>query len=241
MIKIKFFVKELTEQISIIQDFLKRKNNLSNYIAKCFDIDINLPKQKRDKEIKEKITKLYYEKFEEMKNSCAKFQSAWDNSATFINEELINIFGKEFFFECKGFINLNPIFPRYLETKSFDIHTDCDDEEMLFSSTHEIIHFVWFEIWKENFPNTLPIECEFPNLIWFISELAIEPIFRFSNLKELSSCNPAYDYFYTDKLGNKTLAETANEIFASSKNINDFQIKIYNAFKDNEEIYKLIK
>ena len=59
----------------------------------------------------------------------------------------------------------------------------------------------------------------------------IELIFKFSNLKKITTLNPAYDSFYEEKIDGKTLAEIANDFYQSSTNIHDFQIKIYDSFK----------
>ena len=113
----------------------------------------------------------------------------------------------------------------------FDLHYECTEEYMLINTVHELVHFAWFEIWKENFPDHKPQEYDWPHLDWLISEIVIEPIFRFSNLKKITTLNPAYEYFYEEKIDGKTLADIANDFYQSSTNIHDFQIKIYDFFK----------
>ena len=113
----------------------------------------------------------------------------------------------------------------------FDLHYECSDDYVLLNAVHEISHFAWFEIWQKIFPNHNPELYEQPHLDWLISEIAIEPIFRFSMLHSLSPHHPAYDYFYEQKIDDKTIVKIANEIYQASSNINDFQIKIYNFFK----------
>lgn len=230
MINVKFEVISLEEQIHIIEDFLSAKNPTSQYVAETLGFDITLAKAKR----KKIITNLYHEKQVEMQSATARFQQAWDNTRDFINNEFVKIFSKEFSFDCVVRVNLNPTFPRFLQEKMFDLHYQCTDEYVLLNTVHEIVHFAWFEIWKENFPAHNPEEYDWPHLDWLISEIATEPIFRFSNLKNLSTLNPAYDYFYTEKIDGKTIADIANNLYQTSENINDFQIKMYNFFKKND-------
>ena len=93
------------------------------------------------------------------------------------------------------------------------------------------LHFVWFKIWEKNFPEINKEEYECPNLSWLISEIAIEPLFKFSELSKLSKQKPAYEYFYTERINGKTISEIANEIYENSKDINDFQKRMFEYFK----------
>ena len=229
MIEVKFKEKTLRDQIAIIKDFLSDINDMSIVIADYFGVDIYQDIQSKDSDIEEKVTRLYNERKPEFEKSINHFQQLWDSKSKFINRELTKVFGKEFTFECDAYINLNPVWPRYLDTHSFDVNIDADDNFLLASATHEICHFIWFSIWKENFPNCSRECYDYPHLEWLISEIVVEPIFKFSNLKELS-ITPAYDYFYTDSVNGETVVDIANRIYSESENISDFQYKIYDYF-----------
>ena len=226
MINVRFEVISLSEQIDIIESFFSSGISTSQLITDTLGFDISLSKAERDKI----ITKLYQENQNEMQSAAERFQQAWDNTRDFINIEFVKIFGKEFSFNCCARINLNPISPRFLQEKMFDLHYECTEEYMLLNTVHELVHFAWFEIWKENFPDHKPEEYDWPHLDWLISEIVIEPIFKFSNLKKITTLNPAYDYFYEEKIDGKTLADIANLLYQNSANINDFQKNIYNFF-----------
>ena len=175
-----------------------------------------------------------------MQKAVQKFQEFWNKKQNFINKELFKIFGREFNFNCIAYVNLNPVWPRYLKEKAFDVNYNASKDFLLSSCVHEIIHFIWFDIWKGNFKNYKEDDFEYPNLVWLCSEIAVEPIFRFSKLIELSKDNPAYDYFYTEKIGLKSVAEIANEIYKSSKDINEFQSKLY-TFLESIDVGRLIR
>ena len=204
MINVKFEVINIQQQIQIIKSFLSSKDQTSEYIANFFKLDIN---NVSNQEIETKLTKIYDKRIKDLNETSLRFQKIWDKNLQNINNELIKIFGKEFNFECSAYVNLNPVWPRYLNEKCFDVNLDATDEYLLSASVHEIIHFIWFEIWKDNFTQINRKDYDYPNLSWLISEIAIEPIFRFSKLKDLSNANPAYDYFYTDKINNKTIVD----------------------------------
>jgi len=239
MINVKFEVMSKENQIRIIQDFLSSENDLSNIIATYFNIE--LKDFNNENKIKLIVENNYDLRIKDLEKSKIRFQKVWDENQEFLNNEFKQIFKENFDFNCKAYVNLNPVWPRFLKKKSFDVNLDSNDGYLLLSSAHEIVHFIWFEIFKRNFPNIKKENYEYPNIAWFVSELAIEPIFEFSNLKKLSTSKPAYDYFYTDKIGDKTLAQIANQIFKESKNIDDFQKNMMAYFEKVENINKIIK
>ena len=116
------------------------------------------------------------------------------------------------------------------------------DEYLLSTCIHEILHFAWFELWKQNFPNIPQTEYEYPHPSWLISEIALEPLFRFSKLKNLITDKFfAYEYFYHEKINNQTISSIANKIFSESENILKFQQKMFDYFYNNPKSKKLIK
>lgn len=235
MITVKFEVIDLESQIDILKDFLNTGGKTTEYIAKSLGFDGNEIFQN----FEEKIEKLYNKSLDEMKKKCVVFQKAWDNKKDFINKEFTKVFGRTFDFDCVARVNLNPIMPRFLDSKTFDINFECDEDFFLMTTCHEIAHFAWFTVFRENFPKPPATEYESPHRVWLISEIAIEPIFRFSKLHTLSKLHPAYDYFYLHKIKGQTVAEIANCLYKQSKNIKDFQKNMLNFF-DEEKAKKLI-
>ena len=228
MIKIKFEVLKLNKQTEIIEDFLLCDNQTSEYIKKFFKFDDSI-KSKRD--ISYGIAQLYNNRMCDLIDSANRFQILWDENSETLNKELFEIFGRQFEFDCIAYVNLNPIWPRFLEEKCFHVNVDAGDRYLLQSVMHEIVHFIWFEIWHQTFPKIPKSDYDYPNLSWIISEIAIEPIFRFSNLKNLCDEYPAYKYFYEEKIDGKTVTEIANKIYKDNKSIIDFQKTIYKFFK----------
>ena len=172
MINVKFHVLSLEDQISIIQSFLSSDSRQSRMVADYFGLNLkelhSLPERNRNIQIENVVTKLYNQKLEQMKGQVDVFQKAWDEKSDFINSEFRKIFGKEINLDCQGYVNLNPVWPRFLNHKSFDVNYKSNNDFLLLSCTHEIVHFAWFELWKSNFPehsdewacrNILQIRC----------------------------------------------------------------------------------
>src|SRR3989344_4942719 len=51
-------------------------------------------------------------------------------------------------------ISLNPICPRYIKQRTFDLFYKQKPQYMKSVAIHEILHFIYFEKWKKVFPKT---------------------------------------------------------------------------------------
>lgn len=236
MINVKFEVIDIESQIETLKSFIERGDDTAKFVAESLGLAVSSISQNFEKRIEE----LYNKNLDAMQKSCVVFQRVWDDKKDFINQEFIKVFGRAFDFDCVARVNLNPIMPRFLKNKTFDINFECDEDFSLLTTCHEIAHFAWFELLAENFPHISVSEYEYPSPVWLASEIAIEPIFRFSKLHTLSPACPAYEYFYTQKIGDCTVAETANNIYKKSKNFGDFQKKMLQFF-DKQKSEDLIK
>jgi len=232
MIKLKVEVKDLESQIEIIQSFLSKRSLFSEKIANYFsglENCFELQEDEKNELIKEKITKFYALRLKDMQEKAKQLQEVWNEKMDFINEEFIKIFGREFDYNCTCYVNLNPVYPRYIDSKSFDVNLDVTSDQFLSACAHEITHFAWFDVWKENFPNMKKRDRERPSKVWLISEIVVDPIFKYSRLKELSNIKPAYSYFYKEKIGNRNLIDLVREIY-QGKDIKEFQKDMFKLF-----------
>jgi hypothetical protein len=115
-----------------------------------------------------------------------------------------------------GNISLNPICPRYLDTRTFDIYYENSERGALGIALHEMVHFVWFDVWQNRFHDGMA-EYESPHLKWVFSEMAVDPIMRRD--KRLYEINPyfadgcAYGYFYEMKIEGKPILETLYDMY----------------------------
>lgn len=239
MINLEVKVKDLKSQIEIIQDFLDKRSLFSEKIANyfsglenCFD----LQEKEKNQLIKEKITKFYALRLKDMEEKTKHLQSVWDEKSEFINNEFIKIFGREFNYNCTCYVNLNPVYPRYIDSKSFDVNLDVTVDQFLSACAHEITHFAWFDVWKENFPNMKKRDRERPSKTWLISEIVVDPIFKYSKLKELSKIRPAYSYFYDEKIGDKKLIEVVREMY-KKYDLVEFQKEMFQMFLNMDTDY----
>ena len=113
---------------------------------------------------------------------------------------------------------MNPIEPRFLKEKYFDIFYLNSERGAIGESIHEIIHFFWFYVWNRVFGDSYD-EYERPSLKWILSEMVVESVmkdFRFSSInpyfpREHGGC--IYPYFFDMKAGDALILDTLDEMY----------------------------
>ena len=159
------------------------------------------------------ILKVYYqEKEASIQEKIVTYQQYWNQHKEQITEALTEAFQ----LDCSEILNdltcnitLNPVCPRFLEEKSFDLFYLNSEKGALGVTLHELIHFVWFVVWNKVFLDSYQ-EYESPTLKWLVSEMVVEAIM---SDERLSSLNPYYPrehggciypyFFYMEIEGNK--------------------------------------
>ena len=120
----------------------------------------------------------YFEKFEQenaavLHEKVSKYNAKWQEGRSQIVAALEEAFEcdlTEGFQDMRGYITFNCISPRYLENSSFDVFYLNSENGAIGLAIHEIIHFVWFYVWRKYF-NDDPEEYETPHLKWILSEM----------------------------------------------------------------------
>lgn len=179
----------------------------------------------------------YFSEFEKanrnmIKEKVERYNERWKKYCGQIREALeeafeINLADK--FNAMKGYVTYNPVCPRYLENSSFDVFYLNSEKGALGLSIHEIIHFVWFYVWKQIFLDDSK-EYETPHMKWILSEMVVEPIMRD---ERLASINPyfeagecVYPYFYSMRIEGKPILECLAEMYGCMT-IKDFMKESY--------------
>lgn len=110
-------------------------------------------------------------------------------------------------------MSFNPISPRYLDERAFDVFWRNSERGARGMALHEIIHFVWFHAWQQRFHDAQE-EYERPSLKWILSEMVVDPIMRDPRLAQI---NPyfadgcVYDYFYKMTVAGQPVLEVLDE------------------------------
>ena len=221
---VEFKVMTLEENIDLVKYAYKEKDktlDMYKYVTSLFlelkeikkDLDIN-------KQIEDIVNKRYYDNFDLLNQKITEYTNIWNKYNDIYLKRLSEYFGISNLKVSKIIANVGiiPIFPRYLDTCSFSIGI-VDEEKLIETTSHEILHLFWFKKWKEMFPNYKKEEFETPNLIWKYSEIVVDPILNSKDFNDIFKINyKAYDSFYELYDGEIKVMDKLKEIY--NKNIN---------------------
>lgn len=230
--------------IRIINNFLLNKNRSGfdwskTYSKKYPRLGKLIKKAKNQEEIKQISTNffkdLYNNNTEKLERVSKKFQKEWNKKGEkilSILSEVIEIKWPEDCKEMKSWISLNPICPRFIKQRSFDLYWRFSLKEMKETSLHEILHFIWFEKWKEVFPNYNEKEFESPHLIWKLSEIVPLAVLNDKRIQKIFKHKPSvYREWWIKRINGKPLLNHIQEIYDNKKSFADFMKKSWDFVK----------
>lgn len=222
--ELKFIYPDLTYNIDTIMQFLVDEQNdyWQEHIFSFYpQIDKTYYKQCSPTERRRYLETIFISIAEEneqlIHDKVNAYQAYWQLCKSQIIEALEDIFSVDLtnkLNDMHAYVTFNPISPRYLDSHSFDLFYLNSEKGAIGMAIHEIIHFVWFDVWHKLFQDT-PEEYETPHLKWILSEMVVDPIMRDERLK---SINPyfdtgcVYDYFYTLKINDQPILDILDEM-----------------------------
>lgn len=90
-------------------------------------------------------------------------------------------------------------------------------------TTHELLHFIYFEKWKSTFPKDDISKFEAPNEIWKLSELMPEIILNDKKIQQIFSYPfSTYKEYHNFSVNGKSVSKELQKIYENRKNFSDF-------------------
>jgi hypothetical protein len=111
--------------------------------------------------------------------------------------------------------------PRFLDTWSFSVYHGLPLNRMVGTAAHEITHFIYFEKWKEVFPDSDPKTFDSPHLEWHLSEImapiilndpSIAPLVLEGDVKARG-----YPAYQRTMLGEQSVMERFTELYEEER------------------------
>lgn len=142
------------------------------------------------------------------------------------------------FNDLTGNITLNPVCPRFLQERYFDVFYKNSERGALGLSIHEIIHYIWFYVWNRHFGDDYS-EYETPSLKWVLSEMVVESIMDDPRLASINPYYPrenggcVYGYFQDMIIRGRPILDTLRELYRS-RSITDYMETSYRYCLENE-------
>ena len=177
-----------------------------------------------------------------MNEKIEGYNAWWQENKQQIEAALTDAFEvdcSKLFSEMTCNISLNPISPRYLEEKSFEVFYLNSPKGALGMSLHEIIHFVWFYVWNQVFHDDYS-EYERPSMKWILSEMVVECIMKDTRLSSINPYFPRenggciYSYFFDMKVGEQLILDVIEEMY-KKYTIQDFMKNSYAFCLEHEQ------
>ena len=188
----------------------------------------------------EKIVTIHYnEHKDEIKKAVERYREIWKSYNDKYFEVLTNYlkadFDKNLSF-IHVLVGLMPVNPRNLEDCSFSLNINLTDEELIEKCAHETCHFVWFNKWKELYPNCPSNLYDSPNIPWRYSEMVVDPILNSEEIQKVIGVEcRAYDNFYKMTDNNMLVMENLKKIY----NTNDIiEHKIVDGYTYVSELFE---
>lgn len=138
---------------------------------------------------------------------------------------LLDLFALEYdrkqVFRCYlGFYNP---FPRAVLDKKYWLHYDIADDIFLRASMHEIDHMILFDKWKSMHGYAKEQEPVYPDILWFLEELAVEPTLNDRRIQEIIPIrHEAYASLRAIRIAGEPLTQHIQRIYDSSPDMEAF-------------------
>ena len=244
--KIKFELMSLEEISGILEWSIIIDEGIlptSEYVLKLYP-ELNNIKNWKDFSAKERtdnirklIEKSYINDSDEYKNILRNYEIIWEkyNNDFMKNlSKVLNINWSKELQEITIKVGKIPIYPRELEKYCFYIGK-MNKQDFIETVMYECCHFLYFEKWKYLFKNWKIEEFESPHIIWYLSEIAIDPILNNLKIQEIYIHNfKAYKNFYDIDIQGKNLMETIKNIY-NENTIENAIIKSYEYILKNKK------
>ena len=200
--------------------------------------------QKPDEQVRyltDTLSEVYREISPELDIKVNQYNEHFMKYESQINDALSEAFDLDtrgIFNDLTGYICMNPVCPRFLRERYFDVFYLNSERGALGLSLHEIIHFIWFDVWNRLFGDSYD-EYEMPSLKWILSEMVVESIMAD---RRLSSINPyfprehggcVYGYFQNMEIDGMNILDTM-ESFYKHRKITEFMRISYEYCREHE-------
>lgn len=133
----------------------------------------------------------------------------------------------QLFNDLTGCITLNPVSPRFLTQRTFDVFHLNSEHGALGLTLHEMTHFLWFHLWNAHFHDRYD-EYERPSLKWILSEMVVESIMRDERLSSINPYFPrehggcVYGYFQDMLIDGQPILDTLDGMYRTRSSIQRF-------------------
>ena len=201
----------------------------------------DLPAAEKRQYLTQMLAPVYAELQPELDAKAARYNAHFAAHQPQIEAALSDAFeldANALFNDLVGNITLNPICPRFLRQRTFDLFYKSSEAGALGLSLHEVVHYFWFWVWHRHFGDSYE-EYESPSLQWILSEMVVEALMSDPRLSSLNPYYPrenggcVYPYFQTMQVEGAPVLQTLAALY-KEHSITDFMEASYALCRRNE-------
>jgi len=200
----------------------------------------NIKDKKKRKEIEYRFfTEVFKKERIELEKRAKIFQREWNKINDDVMLVLSEVVEQEWSEKDKKIfvrISLNPICPKYIKQRTFDLFYKQKPKYMKSVAIHEILHFIYFEKWKKVFPKSEEKEFDAPHLVWQLSEMVPGIVLNDKRVQNVFKYKfDSYKEYENFKLNGKPLLSYLQDFYDNRKDFADFLKKSWKFVKKYEK------
>lgn len=190
--------------------------------------------------VKPEVVRVFEEKSKEMDETIRLMQDKFRQMNKSLMEQMTKLFDLEWPTEYENiicYVGCISSYPRNVITKKFFISYEKDIDFLMMASIHEINHFVLFEKWKQMHGYDKEMEPLYPETLWFLEEMAVDPTLNTIAMQEAAPYpQKAYEQFYDWYVDGKSAEEYIIGLFEEADSIEQFLDEAYLWIENHKEI-----
>ncbi len=244
-------ISSVSENAKAVADTLllafNNKNNMLPYldrVAKMFpEIRSLLSSEMEREEILPVVTKLIRDKkrtdHRHIEEQAEHFRELAQGVLSEGVSEMLDMFRLSYSapvrFTCR--LGLYNPFPRSVQKRDYCLHYDISDKVFLRASLHEINHMVLFNKWRSMQDIELETEPEFPDILWYLEELAVAPTLNDPRIQRIVPVQHSpYQSMGEIFVDGVSLPECIERIYERKSDMAEFLLEAYAFLEQNKEV-----
>ena len=244
--KVNFQNVDIDENLESLVWYAKPENSINsplnfyNFMLKLFpELKNKITENMSDEEIYiilKTVVRPILEKLTKNSNNIKEYQQIWDkvndNIMIDLEEKLKIKWPENTKITCR--VGLLPVCPRDIEERIFFINYGVNKDNLIATGIHELCHFLYFEKWKEIYPNYKNEEFDTPHIAWYLSEAMIDPLINNKTFKKYTNGDlSSYLVFYNTYINDKSIIDILRK-YINNYSINEAIKRGYELFKQYE-------
>ncbi|MCL4411679.1 hypothetical protein M1329_01985 [Candidatus Marsarchaeota archaeon] len=185
------------------------------------------------------FSRVYLKQKPAMERALMRFNRNWPSLNNEVMLALSEVIEKEWPKKDRiihAYISMDPVGPRYIKSRRFDIFYKFKFIGMAVTCVHELSHFLYFEKCKEVLPKADEKEFDPPYLVWKLSEMVPQIILNDKRIRKVVDFNfGSHPQFQGCVIKGRPLLAYLKDFYDNRKDFADFLRQSWKFVKAHEK------